>query len=445
METIKKLLKKIDFIGHELKPSIAGNSIIATAIGGCLSIILILTSIAALIFFGQELIMREKPLARTYSRVDATLSQETSKFPIAFGVFSNSGINLSNSEEVRNDFKLYADILSFRINEQGKNLASLKTFPVVLCSSSIVGEEFSNKMTANGFDVNNFFCMDLSSLPPEDRRVSQVNGTPGSNTIRVYFNMCDPAKVKNCGKTYEKYESIYVTASFFDKFIDLKSFSDPIKENMINHTVPVSKKFEAMVRFKINNNVLITDEGYIFSSLDEKTFVSIDNYERNFTDLNEITRTIAILEFQANTKETITERAYLKIQELMANMGGFIKGIMLISKIINTFNADISFINHVKEIEFNVARKNNLNVRFRRNENPVAIKKQSEESNVNIQPENNDELKLIGFCAFLWNYFKCKFKANSTLKQKALLCLELEEMIKQREDVRKLNQRFEEH
>ena len=443
MDTTRTYLKKIDVVGHEIKPSLAGSNIVSTVTGGCLSIILGLATIAAFIFFGQELIFREKPVARTYPRIDKALSQETSKFPVLFGVYTKSGLNISTSEDVRNDFKIYADLLKFRVNDQGQNTASLKVFPVVPCSRAIIGDEFSDKLKENGFDVNSYFCMDMTSIPVEDRYIAQVIGTPGSNTIRVFVNMCDPLKVPNCGRTFEKYGSLSLSVTFFDKFINLSSFSNPIQENMLNYTIPLSNKMEATIKFNINNNVLVTDEGYIFSSIQETAFVSIDNFERNYSDFKEKSRSVIILEFHANFKETYTERQYLKIQELMANMGGFLKGVMLICKVLNHFNSEVTLINHVKQIEYSVGKKNNQNIRFQTALNQ-SIKKTSIDSRINIQSDKKDELEIIGLCDFIKNLLTCKFKENFSLKQNALSCLDLAEMIKQREVVKELKQKLEE-
>ena len=390
------------------------------------------------------MIFREKPVARTYPRIDKFLSHETSKFPVVFGIYTKSGLNISTSEDVRNDFKLYADLMMFRINDQDQNRASLKIFPVVPCSRTLIGDEFSDKLKENGTNVNNFFCMDMASIPAEDRYIAQVIGTPGSNTIRVFVNMCDPDKVPNCGKTFEKYGTLSISVTFFDKFINLSSFSNPIQENMLNYTAPLSNKMEATIKFNINNNVLVTDEGYIFSSIQETTFVSVDNFERNYTDLKEKSRSVMILSFNANIKETYTERQYLKIQELMANMGGFLKGIMMCCKILNHFNSEVTLINQIKQIEYSVGKKNKQNIRFQTSLNQT-IKKSSVDSRINIQSENKDEICLIGLCDYLRNMLICKIKENTYLKQNALSCLDIEMMLKQREMVSELKQKLEEH
>ena len=444
MDTTKSYLKKLDFVGNEIKPNLAGNTIVSTTSGGFLSILLGLVTMAALIFFGQELIFRERPLARTYQRIDPNISLETSKFPVVFSILAKSGQNISTSEDVRNDFKIYAELMKFRINDQGQNIHLLVVIPVVPCSRPIIGNEFSDKMKENGFDINNFFCIDMSSIPAEERYIAKAVGSPGNNLIRVSVDMCDHDNVQNCGKTFEKYGSLYLNVLFFDKFIDISSFSKPIQENILNCPIPLSNKMEASIQININNNVLVTDEGYIFSSIKETTFVSVDNFERNYTDLKEKSRSVMILSFNANIKETYTERQYLKIQELMANMGGFLKGIMMCCKILNHFNSEVTLINQIKQIEYSVGKKNNQNIRFQTSLNQ-SIKKSSVDSRINIQSENKDEICLIGLCDYLRNMLICKIKENTYLKQNALSCLDIEMMLKQREIVSELKQKLEEH
>ena len=347
-------------------------------------------------------------MARTYPRVDPNLSLETSKFPVVFSILTKSGQYLTNSDEVRNDFKIYAELLKFRVNEQGLNIPLIEIIPVVPCSRTIIGDYFSEKFNEIGFNINDYFCMDMTSIPAEERYIAKALGSPGNNFISVFLKMCDPSKVQNCGKTFEKYGSLMMSVSFLDKFIDISSFSNPIQEGMLHYTVPLSNKMEATIQFNINNNVLVTDKGYIFSSIQESNFVSIDNFERNYTGFNEKSRELILLTFNLNTKETYIERQYLKIQELMANMGGFLKVVMFICKVLNHFNSEVTLINEVEQIEYIAAKKYNQIIQ---NQNYLSqpLEKSSSDSKVTIQSKHKVEAKSIGLCDFIKNMLTCKF------------------------------------
>ena len=66
-----------------------------------------------------------------------------------------------------------------------------------------------------------------------------------------------------------------------------------------------------------------------------------------------------------NIKENYTEWQYLKVQEFLANIGGFFKGILFITNMANYFNSFTSVINQIAIIEGKHNEKVNKKIPFK--------------------------------------------------------------------------------
>ena len=174
----------------------------------------------------------------------------------------------------------------------------------------------------------------------------------------------------------------------------------------------------------------MSDFGYIFNEQHEEQFISFFNSERNFSSLNESTRIIVSVAFTADTKENYTERQYLKIQEFLASIGGFFKGILFLANFINYPNSFTSIINQIKDVEGKHALEVNKKICFR-NKGSREIPR-VEESAQDLASEIRLEGEKLSICNFLKRVLCCKFKEVTALKNNSLVCLDLQEMIRQR-------------
>ena len=431
MEKSKAVLKSIDFIGEELHPTLNNKNIVSSTLGGLISTLTILITAVATSFFSQELFFRKKAQVRSYSRINTESSVFSSEFPLLFNFWTNSGINLTNYPNFDTEVQFNGSMLSFNFNEKGIIENALYVFPVVKCTPEIIGKEATEYYESRGFEVNLAYCMDLRSISEKDRKVAQVIGTPGSSRINITVNMCNPKVTLNCGWSLEEFGSINFVVGFVDKFTDVSDFASPVKARPNNFITPISNKMEVNVKIALSTNYVLSDVGYIFSETREERFTSFNNYERNFLNINESTRQIVNMEFTADSKENYIERQYLKVQEFLANMGGFFKGILFLGKFLNYPNANISLIHTIAEIEGKHTKKLN-NSSSEGGQLPNNFMEVPSKTVTEIKKEKSEKIKLITVFGFLKNMLCCNFKENSKFKNNALKCLDLQEMIKQR-------------
>ena len=430
MNKSKSVLKKIDFIGANLTPTFDHNTIVSTAQGGFISALILIIMVTATGFFGQELFYRQKALVRNYSRVNAESSVDTKEFPLLFSLWTNDGINLTTLPGIASEFYISGFSFFFELNDQGYSEASVLLFPVVICTPELIGKETADYYKNVGFDISHFWCMDLSSIPEEKRRVAKVIGTPGSFTLNITIHMCNNATTPNCGWIMRKHGNLQFVISFIDRFVDISSFDNPVQTKLDNYIILMSSQLESNMKVSISRNFLLSDVGYIFSEQREEQYTSFYNFERNFSSLNETTKQVLSVEFFADTKENYIERQYLKIQEFLANMGGFFKGILFLANFVNYPNSFTSIINQIKVAENKHVSEVNNKIPFKNKvsrENPRI--NESEQEMAREIPPNEERLSI---CTFLKRVLCCKLKEITTLRNNSMVCLDLQEMIRQR-------------
>lgn len=431
MEKSKTVLKEIDFIGAQLNPTFNRRNVISTAMGGFISAIILVTMIVATGFFGQELFYRQKALVRSYSKINNDSAVYTEEFSLSFSLWTRNGILLNMHPDILSEIKISGVFFGFKLNDQGIAEPFVKPFPITFCTLETIGKEGAELLKQSGFDIRYLWCMDLSGIPSEDRRVAQVLGTPGSSTININIHKCDSALTPKCGSFMKEYGNLNFVIGIVDKFIDVSDFANPVKTRLKNYITPISDSIEANMKIAIGRNFLLSDVGYIFSEEQNENFISFDNYERNFSSVNTTTKQLLYMEFLANTIESYTERQYLKVQEFLANMGGFFKGILFVANLINYPNAYTSLVNQIANVESKHAQEIIQKIPFRikkHDENPRV----AEESAAEIASEIPKNVMNFSVWEFLKNILCCKWKQNANLKNNSLMCLDLQEMIRQK-------------
>lgn len=90
----------------------------------------------------------------------------------------------------------------------------------------------------------------------------------------------------------------------------------------------------------MHQGLYTTDVGLLFQHDQSEQFYSIDTYKEEFRQINKgLVDTgelfFAIISFQNHPFITYYLRSYMKFQDMIANIGGILKGIILIASSIN--------------------------------------------------------------------------------------------------------------
>ena len=320
-------IKIIDFIGREPNLRIDNQSRNKTVLGGFLCFLIYCLFIMSALYFGQELVFRQKP-----NIIDTTIPLN-----------GMESIKISN-EEFAFFFSLYDNIngtyysidkfLSYKltfIHYNDNGIENEIEIPLENCNSE---KHFFNREddSYKNLDLSLFKCIsDLSG----NFAIYGNEKFKNSSMLRLNLNICssgDCESIENISKILEKSELVLM---YFDNIYDNRKFnkfySDCIQTVDFTFKQYISKK----VYFNLKITKFKTDVGYIFELWNTKSFHNVDYI--NKLEFNSESGYDIQFNFDLSYYTNIYYRKYYKIQSWMAEIGGIIRAMTLIAQVINFF------------------------------------------------------------------------------------------------------------
>ena len=319
-------IKIIDFIGREPTLRIDNQSRNKTVLGGLLCLLIYCLFIMSALYFGQELVFRQKP-----NVIDSTIPLDESE-----------SIKISN-DEFAFFFSLYNNIngtyysidkyLSYKLTLIYYNDGIQKETEISLenCNSNKHFVEREDESYKN-LNLSLFKC--ISDLSGENKIYGNEK-FKNSSVLRLNLNLCSSNECENEEKIKKMLENSELVLMYFDNIYNNRKFnkfySDCIKTVDFTFKEYISKK----IYFNLKITKFKTDVGYIFEIWNTKSFHNVDFI--NKLEFNSESGYDMQFDFDLSYYTNIFYRKYYKIQSWMAEIGGIIRAMTLIAQVINFF------------------------------------------------------------------------------------------------------------
>ena len=360
-----KLFEKIDLFGEVFNFTIFGKSTYKTMFGGMLSLVLILASIGISFLFGMDMISKKNPkvmidriIPENYSFINCNISN----FPIFWRISDD------NSATVNFNGILYPN-LTFYVYKYNKTISAMDSIknismPIKICTKELV----QNDYIFDKYDLKNYYCLDWrdSGFP--------LGGYWDGRDMVYYFEKViyrcpnDDTKSSKCtnvsfikdwlGKSNKIYYEIYYPSVYFSP----ENYTNPLRIEYVNSIQQLTTNLYKKTRYFFSQAEIQSDKGVIFQSHTKENMISYDSSEMDFdfksdADLSDVDMSSSI---QATTIYLMKNHnkyslSYMKLQDLAAQVGGFMKIVMVFLYIINIpfkeFERDIEVINKIFEFK----------------------------------------------------------------------------------------------
>lgn len=401
-------LKKIDIFYTPVKLKFKNHESYASILGGLLTILLTFITIALLVATGDNLYNRKNPsvnqqLLRFKNGKRITLNQE--KIMIAFSFHSDY---VNEIMDPRNfELNIYHYNKTSESNSHSTSEVKRISQGIVKCvdKPNFISKfaQFINLTSVlHENDFSKWLCL------TDDTENTLIGGEYQSNFFsNIYF------EAKYCQSSINNYCNNIENAKKFIRNTNVNMHYIDSEINWNNYTHPFNNSFLNSFFTKIDPILfvqtdiyftemeMITDAGLVFKSenREPQRIWTLSNYKemRLSTEDSLLLRLYINSGFQKN----LTKRIYMKLQELLAFVGGFSKAVMVVSTIIceyfnqylfdeemiNTFFVDTAFSEKLR-------RKNNfldkfmlnnfalLNNRVRKRQTNEMFNKQSDMDNL---------------------------------------------------------------
>ena len=383
--SISNYLKKIDIFGVQFQFNIMGNDKFRTLFGFLLSIacsILIFTSI---ILFGKDFYNKDNPKL-IYSNIKTdTIKEITIKpnnFTVAFRIEDNSGNPVLDSYEYFQYSAIqYIYIYNETTQEYDNNSRAIQTVP---CTESLASDIRFNQDR----NLTEYLCL---NFPIEGFEFGGSFTGKFSKYFYIFISNCKNGKCNNIDaiNSYLSDKILYFSL-YYPSYYFIPNDKNPqkIKYEFYYSQISTGLFKDDTINFK--QYFLEDDIGWIFADVIKSSVLAFDklNYAINMNEIRDDNKNnmfffngVSIL---FNNDYEITIRSYMKIQELSALVGGFMKIIMFIAGLIITpYN---EYLMKYNLIEHHIENSIEL-------EKPRINIENNKKSNINLKQGKDDNIK----------------------------------------------------
>ena len=347
---------KIDIIGPEIKLYDTKQKSYRhqTVVGAIISLIAVCISLAISLFFFKDIIVKTNPKAyEVIQYQDDTpsiyIDQSGLNFGIMFWSPATSMINdsLITFYGVVQSVKQHTVIARYTL---GKCLME-RDFKVYESLFEDMKEEIdSSWYCVSGMIFNNTV---ISKYDPNYIIPFTQHGMSSKKTDPLYFEVggvrCRNSTSNNFScLPSEEIDNILVNANYrinmIDNMFDSNNYDNPVTPIIREIMGSASPSTYAANYINLNNVKFVTHDGFLFDNINV-----IDSFQ--FNDRVEIVSNVVsgslnegnIFMFRLEGQNTpvLYERYYIRIQEILANIGGVVKCIFLIAKAFNYFHISL--------------------------------------------------------------------------------------------------------
>lgn len=354
-----KIIKKIDILSEPPNLKRSKEDTYKTFTGGLFTFLVFLTSLVGVTFFGLELILKQKPsIVNAEVQFDTVGPFEISQNDINV-FFSVDGASygesimdprivqvrafLTNFEmSIDDDFggivwqnvtEVNIDVCSKyynNVHQFSKNIHSIQ-LEYTYCLDPSQSKSIKNYWGSQYFS-NLFISVEKCVNQTSDNFFNPINDNYPTN------KNCYPQEVIN-----KKFEGATMSAYISTTLIDSFNYENP------------SKIINKLLYFSLNNNlsqqVLLfyseidyyTDIGLVFTSYKKEKLFYIDKPSINYFEGQSRGNQILDLVFELKQLGNLHRRSYTKIQDVITNIGGIIKALLIIGNFVSQFFSKMQY------------------------------------------------------------------------------------------------------
>jgi hypothetical protein len=351
------LLTYIDYLGKDARIYIYGSDRYKTKLGGVFSILASIAIFSLSLYFAISVLTRQQ-MNLVSSKTDSfTKSLSLDTTPILF-----SSKNVKGESIPLNVSYLIIQMWNYYAESHGA--LSVTSYNVKQCDSSdIQGYEslFQN------FKLSDYMCINRTNV---NITVFGSNGdvTDGYSKLQIYPAMCvngsalNPNNDKNNCLSNNDITSALQTYKLYmiypDILINFDNTTDPFIPYVRTDefTFPLEANYKYMYNFK--KAILNTDLGFVFEDNKKDEIFQYDKVSNIafFSTKFNIEGSYGLVSITLSEKADTHSRSYVKLQALVANIGGVVNFIMILAKFIVEFVTKklllLSYVNGKEKVKF---------------------------------------------------------------------------------------------
>ena len=387
-----KTIKNIDFLSPGFTINYDNQSKSTSLFGVCMSVLVGIVGIMAMIFFSMELVLKENPISRVSREIIESSTITIEEFPFLFFPLINRA---SNPAVFFDNFVINA--YQFNGSLVDPDVVNYKLI-VELCKPEYIPNYSEQK---SNLQFNQIFCINPNKALHPKKGLIDWKARIGLDTeTRILHKIFVDIDLKK-GKSVDvvsNYVSVDVSLLSLRSFVNVANYSTPVSKEFTSTLINISTSIVKATEFLFSVNKLTTDSGWLLSSLDNEYFIGSAGSNDFFGLFDPKKPMLANMFFTLDRVGEVYYREYIKIQTVFAQVGGIIKSVALIAQfLVNQYSSYILF--------KTIAAENKM----------VRLRNEGSESRIQLGTAVKQEVVELNFCKFLF---------SSTDNLNKLFCLE---------------------
>lgn len=394
--------KNLDFLGPKFEFENDDSSRFKSIGGFVFSLLVIISCFIIGFLFGNEIYLKQNPIVSISQEITNYSDVYLHNFPLMFTFTTAEGKNLKLVE-----LKQYIDIYVYGQNMdlEGIVYEPTKYYEMEVCNerkyqmySELVEQKKKNQKNKE------FLCIKHDS----DAYFSNSYLSTNSTNFNFIIKKC----VQNCSDDlYKVIENMLITVIYPTSFVNFYNYTKPVESYLDEMTTQSSNYLTRRSYMRFTFNGLNSDNGILLEDIIKENYISMTSVVPDDLVYNKegpSKDTLFWLALESPRIRGLISRKYMKIQELMATLGGLANAFVIIANVLSYHYLRFLYIEYIRESVLEVLiNKNKEASNFICNE----FDKRNDEDLINSLCSNKPNLvktdKLSSF-----KVFKRKFKCN---------------------------------
>jgi hypothetical protein len=337
---LKSLFLDLDLVGVKVDLLHKKSKIVKSYPGSILTLTIIIFFIYSTVYFGSDIIYKEKPISRfskTYNNATRILLKD---YTIKIGVTDFYGRTLDVSKYIsfRGTYNwLSLDGQPFYVTqdviiEQCRD----EFFPAEIVPLQHMGgmSYFNSSLCINPFK----YIAPNGTIVNEEVFIQNPLGMQNSSFVTIYVEPCTNTSLNNnsclpLDQQTKLANSVQYTTSFVDSYINLNDFTKPSNYFLSTLTLAISTNIKKTHYLAIRKAVIETDSGIIMEDLSTNSTLQVSNIRTDISNENFFYHFV----ISGDNLMDNYSRRYIKIQDIIANIGGLLKFLLSIASFLLSF------------------------------------------------------------------------------------------------------------
>jgi hypothetical protein len=352
-------MNNIDFLSRLPKFYVYKQDRYHSKIGITLSILSLISMLSLIIYFVYATFSRSNIFIRYSTSTKYSKVINLTDTPFLFTALDVSGNYFPNPETIFSLYLQYSTIVPGNVTLGIETKRFAETKLVERCKrSDYIGTLFESYP-----DIEKYFC-----TKPGARNLTIYNKfgdlVNGYGFVNLFINKCSNSSLyyngKNCADSTTINSALsrgFFAFVYVDNIINHDNVTNPYESYIATEVFDMSTTIFQRIYFTLKNVYYETADGFVFDTSNTVQFTQQD-YIRLYADNRPsgiYPETYSSIFIQASGKADVYNRSYVKLQSLLANIGGVVNGIITLANILvyilTTKLNSVNLIEHLFKLE----------------------------------------------------------------------------------------------